>query len=77
MGGGVQLESRIIDQLPEQLSRIPHVFSLLCYHNEQAVGLANCFEGFCTFLCQPLINIHDPAVDHQFRGRGIAQLLVE
>ena len=77
MGGGAPLQRRVVDQLPEQLSRIPHAFSLLCYQGQQAVGLANCFEGFSTFLCQPLINIHDLVVDQRFRGRGVAQLLLD
>jgi hypothetical protein len=26
---------------------------------EVAVGLVNCFEGFSTFACKPLVNVHE------------------
>jgi len=38
--------------------------------------LVNCFEGFSTFACKPLINIHDVAVADAYRRRGIAQQMM-
>ncbi len=40
---------------------------------EQAVGLVNCLEGFSTFACRPLVNIHDVAVLPAWRGQRVAQ----
>ena len=36
------------------------------------VGLVNAIEGFSTFACKPLVNIHDVTVMSSHRGRGIA-----
>jgi GNAT superfamily N-acetyltransferase len=44
----------------------------------EPAGVATCFEGFSTFACQPLLNIHDVAVHPAHRGQGIGkQLLAE
>ena len=32
----------------------------------------NCIEGFSTFACKPLVNVHDVAVLASHRGRGVA-----
>jgi ribosomal protein S18 acetylase RimI-like enzyme len=40
------------------------------------VGLAICIEGFSTFACRPLLNIHDMVVVREYRGRGIAKRLL-
>ena len=34
-----------------------------------AVGLVNCIEGFSTFACRPLVNVHDVVVRESHRGR--------
>jgi ribosomal protein S18 acetylase RimI-like enzyme len=41
-----------------------------------AAGVATCFEGFSTFACQPLLNIHDVAVHPAHRGQGIGKQLL-
>ena len=51
-------------------------FSVLAFADEKPVGLVNCFEGFSTFACRPLINVHDVAVLPQFRGQGIARKML-
>jgi len=50
--------------------------SLLCYVDGKPAGLVNCFEGFSTFSCKKLLNIHDIAVLEEFRGLGLSQLLL-
>ena len=35
-----------------------------------------CIEGFSSFACMPLINIHDMAVLPKFRGRKYSQKLL-
>ena len=42
-----------------------------------AAAVANCFEGFSTFACKPLVNIHDITVLPQYRGKGISQRVLE
>lgn len=49
--------------------------SVLAYVDSEAVGLINCFEGFSTFACQPLLNIHDVVVSREFRGQGLSKLM--
>lgn len=77
MGGSTPLKQSVKDNLINQLSRRSYAFSVLLYVDNQAAGLANCFEGFSTFKCQPLINIHDLAVISQFHGQGLAAVILE
>lgn len=75
MGGGKALPNDTRNHLVPALAQIPYAFSVLAYHNDKAVGLVNCFQGFSTFKCQPLINIHDVMVTENYRGRGLTRLL--
>ena len=34
-------------------------------------------EGFSTFLCKPLINIHDLVVLEQYRGAGLSHKMLQ
>ncbi|MEZ5701875.1 MAG: GNAT family N-acetyltransferase [Burkholderiaceae bacterium] len=47
-------------------------YSVLAFDGDAPVGLVNCIEGFSTFACKPLVNVHDVAVLASHRGRGIA-----
>jgi ribosomal protein S18 acetylase RimI-like enzyme len=76
MGGGAPLSQHVKDNLIKSLGQLPSAFSIMCYVDNKPAGLANCFHGFSTFKCKPLINIHDLAVDKQFRGLGISQKLL-
>ena len=76
MGGGEPLPANTGDHLVQKLAAIPHAISLLCYVDGNAAGLLNAFEGFSTFQCKPLINIHDIAVASDYRGLGISQLML-
>ena len=75
-GGAQPLAPLVKQNLIAALARRADAFSLLAYIDGVAVGLANCFEGFSTFRCAPLINIHDLAVLADYRGRGVAQRLM-
>lgn len=76
MGGGDPLDEAVKQKLPEALATRPHAFSVLAFDGDLPVGLINCFEGFSTFAAKPLVNIHDVAVVPEYRGRGIAQLMM-
>ncbi|WP_295474698.1 GNAT family N-acetyltransferase [uncultured Pseudomonas sp.] len=76
MGGGQSLPADIREQLASELAKRPHAFSVLAFVAGEPVGLVNCFEGFSTFACRPLVNIHDVVVLHSHRGLGISQKML-
>jgi ribosomal protein S18 acetylase RimI-like enzyme len=76
-GGGQPLNDSVRSALPDALAAIPGAFSLLVFDDLIPVGLVNCFMGFSTFACQPLVNIHDLMVVPEYRGQGISQMLLE
>jgi len=77
MGGGKSIAAERLQRLVPELARRPHALSVLAFDQDQAVGLINAFEGFSTFACEPLINVHDIVVDSDYRGRGVGKLLLE
>jgi ribosomal protein S18 acetylase RimI-like enzyme len=76
MGGGEALSQDVLAQLPAELARRPHAFSVLAFVNGEAAGLVNCFEGFSTFAGKPLVNVHDVSVVDSFRGLGLSQKML-
>ena len=76
MGGGKPLSNEVKRNLVEELSKLPHAFSIIAYVDGKPAGLVNCFEVFSTFLCKPVINIHDVVVRDEYRGNGISQKML-
>jgi GNAT superfamily N-acetyltransferase len=77
-GGGEPLSTFAKASLVRELAARPQAYSVLAFDGAQPVGLVNCIEGFSTFACKPLVNVHDVAVVASHRGRGIAvQMLRE
>ncbi len=76
MGGGGALSDYARSHLIARLRERPGVHVLLAFFDDTPAGLAICMEGFSTFACQPLLNIHDFAVLPEFRGQGIARALL-
>jgi len=82
MGGGKPLSEFALANLIPALAARPQAFSVLAFgcasdgSNETPVGLVNCIEGFSTFACQPLVNIHDVAVLPDFRGQRVAEKML-
>jgi ribosomal protein S18 acetylase RimI-like enzyme len=76
MGGGQSLSMDTRQQLAIELAKRPHAFSVLAFISGEPVGLVNCFEGFSTFACRPLINVHDVVVIASARGMGISQKML-
>ena len=56
MGGGRPLSETTKSSLVSELARVPGAFSLIALVDGEPAGLANCFQGFSTFACKPLIN---------------------
>lgn len=77
VGGGTRLTEEVIRRLPGELAKRPQAFSILAWDAEQPVGLANCFEGFSTFACRPLVNVHDLIVMKSHRGQQVAQRILQ
>ena len=75
MGGRHPLPDAVRATLVASLAAFPTAFSVLAMAGNVPAGLANCFDGFSTFACKPLVNIHDVVVDPEHRGRGVARRL--
>ena len=79
MGGGEPLSDHARQNLPQALAARPAMFSVLALDEAQGdlpVGLVNCIEGFSTFACQPLVNVHDVVVAATHRGQRVAQQML-
>ena len=76
MGGGEPLSDFAMKNLPAALAGRPSLFSVLAFDGTLPVGLVNCVEGFSTFACQPLVNVHDVVVAASHRGQGIAEKML-
>jgi len=76
-GGGTPLSAQVRADLPAALAARPQAFSVLAYDDGRPVGLINCVEGFSTFACRPLVNVHDVVVAPSHRGQRLAQRMLE
>ncbi|MGB4362099.1 MAG: GNAT family N-acetyltransferase [Rhodoferax sp.] len=79
MGGAEPLSDFAKANLPQALAVRPHLFSVLAFDEAAGglpVGLINCVEGFSTFACQPLVNVHDVVVVASHRGQGVAEQML-
>lgn len=79
-GGGQPLNDFAKTHLVAELAARPQAFSVLAFDGVEPVGLVNCIEGFSTFACRPLVNVHDVVVLSSHRGRRVGEqmlLLVE
>lgn len=77
MGGATELASQTQNDLPKALAALPNAYSFIAYVDSKPAGLINTFEGFSTFKCKPLLNIHDVVVSKKYRGQGISQAMLK
>jgi ribosomal protein S18 acetylase RimI-like enzyme len=77
MGGGTGLSDYARQHLVATLAQFPTAFGALAFADGNAVGLINCFDGFSTFACRPLVNIHDVIVLTDYRNQGIGYRLLQ
>ena len=75
-GGGEGLSAFAKQHLVRELAARPQAYSVLAFDGEQPVGLVNCIEGFSTFACKPLVNVHDVAVLPGYRGQRIGEKML-
>jgi ribosomal protein S18 acetylase RimI-like enzyme len=75
-GGGSPLSTFARENLAAELAKRPAAFSVLAFDGPQVVGLVNCIEGFSTFACKPLVNVHDVAVAATHRGRRVGEKML-
>ena len=75
MGGGKDLSQFAKDNLIETLLKRSDVYIVLIFKGEQPSALLTAIEGFSTFACKPLFNIHDVMVHSDFRGQGLTRSL--
>lgn len=79
MGGAEGLSDFAKAHLVPSLAARPQAYSVLAFASTDdalPVGLVNCIEGFSTFKCQPLVNVHDVAVLPGYRGQRIGEQML-
>jgi ribosomal protein S18 acetylase RimI-like enzyme len=75
-GGGKPLSDFAKTNLVASLAARPQAFSVLAFADGQPVGLVNCIEGFSTFACKPLVNVHDVVVIASQRGQRVGEKML-
>ena len=75
-GGGQPLSAFAKQNLVQELAKRPQAFSVLAFDGDAAVGLVNCIEGFSTFACKPLVNVHDVVVLSSHRGQRVGEQML-
>ena len=58
-GNSAPLEPDVRATLCAHLVKVSGAFSVVASVGGEPVGLINAFQGFSTFKCKPLINVHD------------------
>ena len=77
MGGGEPLSTFTQANLVKEMAKRSTIHVVLAFVSGKPAGLINCIEGFSTFACKPLLNIHDVVVLAEFRGKGISSQLLK
>ena len=75
-GGGQALSEFAKSNLVQELAKRPQAFSVLAFDSNVPVGLVNCIEGFSTFACKPLVNVHDVVVVASHRGQRVGEQML-
>ncbi|MDX2098980.1 MAG: GNAT family N-acetyltransferase [Leptolyngbyaceae cyanobacterium bins.59] len=77
MGGGQGLSDFVKENLPTELAKRKTVHVILAFVDTEPAGLIVALEGFSTFACKPLFNIHDVIVAFPYRGKGLSKRLLQ
>lgn len=76
MGRGSELSPQTKANLAAELRKRPTAHAILALIHGAPAGLLICFEGFSTFACQPLLNVHDVVVTRAHRGKGLSRKML-
>jgi ribosomal protein S18 acetylase RimI-like enzyme len=76
MGGGGGLSNYAKNNLISELAKRKNARVILAFVDDIPAGLVICLEGFSTFACQPLLNIHDAIVSVPYRGKGLSKIML-
>jgi ribosomal protein S18 acetylase RimI-like enzyme len=79
MGGGEPLSEFAKHHLVACLAARSQAFSVLAFESADEttpMGLVNCIDGFSTFACKPLVNVHDVVVLPAYRGQRVAERML-
>ncbi len=76
MGGAQPLTDQVKNNLVRELHKRPTAHVVLAFDGDIPAGLIICIEGFSTFSCKPLLNIHDVVVSQAYRGKGVFRLML-
>jgi GNAT superfamily N-acetyltransferase len=77
MGGGKGLSDYAKTNLISELAIRKTARIVIALVDDKPAGLVTCLEGFSTFACQPLLNIHDVIVSVPYRGQGLSKLMLQ
>jgi GNAT superfamily N-acetyltransferase len=77
MGGGEELSDFVKANLVNEMMKRSGIHVVIAFVDGKPAGLANCIEGFSTFACKPLLNIHDMVVLAEYRGQGLSSKLLK
>jgi GNAT superfamily N-acetyltransferase len=77
MGGGEGLSQHTRAHLVAELRKRDTAHVILAFVDREPAGLIVCLEGFSTFACRPLLNIHDVIVSAGHRGKGLCKQMLE
>jgi len=75
MGGGEPLSDYTQKNLISKLQQRSDLLAIVAFEHTAPAGLMIGFEGFSTFRCAPLLNIHDVIVAKPFRQQGISRAM--
>ena len=77
MGGNKELSEYTKKNLVIEIHKRDAVRVILAFVDDTPAGLINVIEGFSTFACKPLLNIHDVMVDVPYRGEGVSRKMFD
>jgi GNAT superfamily N-acetyltransferase len=77
MGGGEPLSAFTQANLVKEMAKRSTFHAAIAFVDGKPAGLINCVEGFSTFACKPLLNIHDVVVLAEYRGKRISSQLLK
>ncbi len=75
-GGGVGLSENVKTNVVKELEKRDNIHTVIAFVDGKPAGLVISIEGFSTFACKPLLNIHDVIVSSEYRRRGIAKMML-